>query len=156
MESVLALPSFTNTVLGMASFPSSTTALLPPVWVIESVANELLSTVAVRMAFTGDVMVSERTKLPLSSTLFAAKVKLAPVAVTVTFLTVVGMVLPCPDRVTKSKLVVPGRVTVIDVTALEVVNGVLPWSIVLPGTTPTPGTTGVALERPSPCHWRFP
>ena len=70
----------------------------PPVWVIESNANELLFTVAVRTAFTADVNVSETTKLPLLSTLFAAKVRLAPVAVTVTFLTVVGVVLPCPSQ----------------------------------------------------------
>ena len=99
---------------------------------------------------------SERTKLPLLSTLFAAKVRLAPVAVTVTFLTVVGVVLPGPGRVTKSKLVVPGRVTMIDVTALPVVNGALLPSIVLGGTTPTPGTTRSPLERPSPCHRGFP
>ena len=41
----------------------------PPVWVIESVANELLFTVAVRTAFTGDVNVSETAKLPLLSTI---------------------------------------------------------------------------------------
>ena len=99
---------------------------------------------AVRTAFTGDVNVSETAKLPLLSTLFAAKVRLAPVAVTVTFPTVVGVVLPCPVRVTKSKLVVPGRLTMIDVTALPVVNAVLLPSIVLAGTAPTPGTTRIA------------
>ena len=47
MESLLPFPSDTNTLAGMLSFPSSTEAAQQPVWVIESVANELLSTVAV-------------------------------------------------------------------------------------------------------------
>ena len=58
----------------------------PPVWVIESVANELLVTVAVSTAFVGDVNVSETTKLPLlSSARWRLKFRSAPVAVTVTF-----------------------------------------------------------------------
>ena len=47
MESPLAFPSDTDTVPLMVSFPSSTEAGQQPVWVIESVANWLLSTVAV-------------------------------------------------------------------------------------------------------------
>ena len=50
MESLLPFPSDTLTLAGMLSFPSSTAAGPPPVWEIESVANELLSTVAVRAA----------------------------------------------------------------------------------------------------------
>ena len=77
------------------------------------------------------------------STPFAAKVRLAPVAVMVTFLTVPGVVLSCPVKVMKSKLAVPGRTTMIDATALSVVNGALVPSIVLGATTNAAGMTRV-------------
>jgi hypothetical protein len=48
-----------------------------------------------------------------------------------TFLTVVGVVLPAPSRETVSKLVVPGRVTMIDVTASVLTNGTLDPLIVV-------------------------
>ena len=116
-----------------------------PVCEIESVANELLSTLTVRAAsIIPGGFVSERRKLPLLSTPFAAKVRLAPVAVMVTFLTVPGVVLSCPVKVMKSKLAAPGRTTMIDATALSVVNGALVPSIVLGATTTAPGMTRVA------------
>ena len=82
----------------------------------------------------GAAALSLNSPLMLSTPL-AVKVRLAAVdprgPVMVTFVTVVGVVLPAPSRVTVSELVVPGSLTTIDVTAWGLTNGTLVLLIVV-------------------------